>query len=70
MLTGEGDGERDLRVRRVTARSWLEGYGSNKDDGLEGIDEQLYRIINSTPLPWTISRALRIAIQRYPQRAP
>jgi len=70
MLTGGGDGERDLRVRRVTARSWLEGYGSDEEDGIEDIDDQLYRIIDSTPLPWTISRALRIAVQTYPQRAP
>jgi len=70
ILTGGGDGETDLRVRRVTAGSWLEGYGSNEDDGVEDIDDQLYRIIDSTPAPWTISRALRIAIQRYPQRAP
>jgi len=67
MLTG---GERDLRVRRVTARSWLEGYGSDEDDSIEDIDDQLYRIIDSTPLPSTISRALRIVIQRYPQRTP
>jgi len=70
MLTGGGDGEGDLRVRRVTARSWLEGYGSDKEDGIEDIDDQLYRIIDSIPFPWTISRALRIADQRYPQRAP
>jgi len=66
MLTGGGDGDRDLRVRRVTARSWLEGYGSDEEDGIKDIDDQLYRIINSTPLPWTISRALRIAVQKYP----
>jgi len=70
MLTGGGDGEKYLRVRRVTARSWLKGYGSDDDDGVEDIYDQLYRIIDSTPLPWTISRALRIAIQKYPQRAP
>jgi len=70
MLTGGGDGDRDLRVRRVTARSWLEGYGSDEEDGIEDNDDQLYRIIDSTPLPWTISRALRIAVQKYPQRAP
>jgi len=69
MLTGGGDGERDLRVKWVTARSWLEGYGFDEDDSIEDIDDRLYRIIDSTPLPWTISRALRIAIQRYPQRA-
>jgi len=70
MWTGGGDGEMDLRVRRVTARSSLEGYGSDEDDGVEDIDDQLYRIIDSTSAPWTISRALRIAIQKYPQRAP
>jgi len=70
MLTGGGGGEMDLRVRRVTARSWLEGYGSDEDDGVEDIDDQLYRIIDSTPAPWTISCALRIAIQKYPQREP
>jgi len=62
MLTGGGDSERDLRVRRVTARSWLEGYGSDEDDGVKDIDDQLYRIIDSTPLSWTISRAFRKAI--------
>jgi len=67
ILTGAGDGEREMRV---TARSWLEGYGSDEDDGVEDIDDQLYRIIDETPSPWTISRALRIAVQRYPQRAP
>jgi len=70
ILTGGGDGERKLRVRRVTARSWLEGYGSDEDEGTEDIDDQLYRIIDGMPFPWTISRALRIAVQRYPQRAP
>jgi len=70
MLTGGGEGDRDLRVRRGTARSWLEGYGSDEEDGNEDIDDQLYRIIDSIPVPWTISRALRIAVQRYPQRAP
>jgi len=70
MLMGGGDGERDMRVRRVTARSWLEGYGSDEDDVVEDIDDQLYRIIDETPFPWTTSRALRVAIQRYPQRAP
>jgi len=70
MLTGGGDGGRDLRVRRVTARWWLEGYGSDDEEGIEDINDQLYRIIDSTPLPWTISRALRVAVQRYLQRAP
>jgi len=69
MLTGGGDGNREMRVRRVTARSWLERYGSDEDDGVEDIDDQLYRIIDGMPFPWTISRALRIAVQRYPQRA-
>jgi len=41
MLTGGGDGEKDLRVWRVTARSWLEGYGSDEEDGIEDIDDQL-----------------------------
>jgi len=62
MLTGGGDGDRDLRVRRVTARSWLEGNGSDEEDGIEDLDDQLYRIIDATPLPSTISRALRIAV--------
>jgi len=70
MLTGGGDGDRDLRVRRVTVCSWLEGNGSNEEDGIEDLDDQLYRIIDATPLPWTISRTLRIAVHRYPQRAP
>jgi len=70
MVTGGGDGERDQRVRRVTARSWLKGYGSDEDDSIEDIDDQQYRINDATPLPWTISRTLPIAIQRYPQRAP
>jgi len=46
MLTGGGDNETDLRVRKVTAQSWLEGYGSDEDDGVEDIDYQLYRIID------------------------
>jgi len=54
MLTGRGDGGRDLRVRRGTARSWLEDYGSDEEDGIEDVDDQLYRIIEATPLPWTI----------------
>jgi len=70
MLTGGGDGDREMRVRRVTARLWLEGYGSDEDEGVEDIDDQLYLIIDGMPFPWTISRALRIAVQRYPQRAP
>jgi len=70
MLTVGGDGDRDLRVRRVTTRSWLEGYGSDEKYDIKDIYDQLYRIIDSTPLPWTISRALLIAVQRYPQRAP
>jgi len=49
-------------VRRVTTRSWLEGYGSDEEGGIEDIDDQLYRIIDATPLPWTISSALRIAV--------
>jgi len=57
MLTGGGDGGRDLRVRRVTACSWLEGDQSNDDAGIKVLDDQLYRIIDSTPLPWTVSRA-------------
>jgi len=51
MLTGGGDGGRDLRVRRVTARSWLEGYGSDNEEGIEDIDDQIDRIIDSTPFP-------------------
>jgi len=48
MLTGGGDG-RDLRVRRVTARSWLEGGESDEDTGIEDLDGQLFRIIDTTP---------------------
>jgi len=53
MLTGGGDGGRDLRVRKVTARSSLEGGDSDEDEGIEDLDDQLYRIIDSTPLPIT-----------------
>jgi len=70
MLTGGGDGDRNLRVRRVTARFWLEGNESDEDKGIEDLDDQLYCIIDSTPLPWTVSRAPRIAVNKYPQRAP
>jgi len=70
MLTGGGGGDREFKVRRVTGTSWLEGYGSDEEDGIEDIDDQFYRIIDSTPHPWTISRALRIAVQKYPRRAP
>jgi len=69
MLTGGGDG-RDLRVRRVTARSWLEGGESDEDTGIEDLDDQLFRIIATTPRPWTVSRVLRIAVAKYPERAP
>jgi len=48
----------------------LEGHGSDEDERVEDLDDQLYRIIDGMPFPWTISRALRISVQRYPQRAP
>jgi len=70
MLTGGGDGRGDLRVRRVTARFWLEGDESDEDTGIKDLDDQLYLLIDSTPRPWTGSRVLRIAVVNYPQRAP
>jgi len=69
MLTGGGDG-RNLRVRRVTTRSWLEGEESDEDTSIEDLDDQLFRIVDSTPRLWTVSRALRTAVAQYPQRAP
>jgi len=48
MLTGGGD-SRNLRVRRVTVCSWLEGEESDEDPGIEDLDDQLFRIIDSTP---------------------
>jgi len=69
MLTGGGDG-RDLRVRRVTVRSWLEGEESDEDTGIEDLDDQLFRLIDATPCPWTMSRVLKIDVANYPDRAP
>jgi len=69
IMTGGGD-SRDLRVRRVTARSWLEGEESDEDTGIEDLDDQLFRLIDSTPRRWTVSRIFRIAVANYPDRAP
>jgi len=68
---GDGDG-----VRVVTARSWLEGsevgQGGDLDVGgdLEDLDDQLFHLIQTVPAPWTIARALRLAVVTFPDLAP
>jgi len=70
-MTGAGGD----RVRRVTARSWLEGEVKRGDDldmdgELEDLDEQLYHLIQTIPAPWTVAHVLRLAVISFPDRAP
>jgi len=63
-------------VRVVSGRSWLEG-GEVRREGdldvggdLEDLDDQLLHLLQTVPAPWTIVRALRLAVVTFPDRAP
>jgi len=66
-----GDG-----ARVVSALSWLEGgekgRGGDLDVGgdLEYLDDQLFQLIQTVPAPWTIARALRLAVVTFLDQAP
>jgi len=47
----------------------LEGEESDEDTRIKDLDDQLFRLIDSTPRPWTVSIVLRIAVVNYPQGA-
>jgi len=61
MLT-EGGGGRNLRVRNITAREGIEDEKSDGDTEIEDLDDQLIRLIESTPRPHTTSHVLRLAV--------
>jgi len=69
MMTG-GDGDGNFGVRRVSARSWLEGSEVDLGGDLEDLDDQLFHLIQTVPAPWTISPVLRVAVVSFPDRAP
>jgi len=72
-LVGGGPGHqnvdrRDMQVRRVTARSWLEEGLMDEDyeESMEDLDDELYNLIKATPLPWTTAKILKAAGEEFP----
>jgi len=57
-------------VRKDTACEWMEGEESDEDTEVEDLDDQLFRLIESTPRPHTVSRVLRMAVVQCPLYVP
>jgi len=66
-VTGGG---RNPRARNNGGRDGAGDEESDEDTGIEDLDDQLVRLIESTPRPHTASRVLRLAVIQCPLYAP